>query len=75
MSGETGEMENKRVPHARRWPTGWLALSGLALGALAGQMAGALPVGAAAGVALGIGLDSLLNDWLNDMRYPQRDEG
>ncbi len=68
MQRRSGKEQKERVPHARRWPTGWLTLGGLALGALAGQVAGLLPVGAAAGLALGIGLDSLLNNWLNDVR-------
>lgn len=68
MAARSGEKPKERLPHAQRWPTGWLALVGLALGALAGQVGGLLPVGAAGGLALGVGLDSLLNNWLNDVR-------
>lgn len=50
----------------RRWPTGWLILAGLLLGAGTGALLGQVPVGMAAGLALGVGIDSLLNHRLNE---------
>jgi len=50
-----------------RWPTGWVMLAGLLVGALAGWLAEMPPVGMVTGLAVGVGIDSLLNHWLNEV--------
>lgn len=49
------------------YPTGWVTLAGIVIGALAGGAWYELPVGMAAGLALGVGIDSLLNHWFNEI--------
>ena len=50
-----------------RWPTGWLMLAGLLIGAAIGWAAGLVPVGMVAGLALGVGIDSLLHQRLDEV--------
>jgi len=50
-----------------RWPTGWLMLAGLLIGAAIGWVAGLVPVGMVAGLAVGVGIDSLLHHRLDEL--------